>query len=147
MRRACLASLRRRCTRKPAPRQTGCRHRSTGCIQPSSGVSSYRLVCFGESGLCRHDWAVVVVADAYRYAWEAHRGGHWASVVASGIPFGLGIFSLFVSSGSVWNKGPALTPIDSFPQSLTSSMSIEPVRQPRVSTLSLRLFVPSNADF
>jgi len=32
------------------------------------------------------------------YAWEAKRGGHWASLVASGIPFGLGIFSLFLST-------------------------------------------------
>lgn len=32
-----------------------------------------------------------------RYAWEAHAGGHWAALVASGIPFGLGAFSLFVS--------------------------------------------------
>lgn len=45
-----------------------------------------------------------MVADAYRCAWEAHRGGNWASVVASGIPFGLGIFSLFVSSNPVRSK-------------------------------------------
>lgn len=32
-----------------------------------------------------------------RYAWEAHRGGHWAALVASGIPFGFGSFVLFVS--------------------------------------------------
>ncbi|KAF2122418.1 putative MFS polyamine transporter [Lophiotrema nucula] len=31
------------------------------------------------------------------YAWEAHRGGRWASLVASGIPLGFGSFSLFVS--------------------------------------------------
>ena len=31
-----------------------------------------------------------------RYAWEAHRGGKWAAVVAAGIPFGLGAFVLFV---------------------------------------------------
>lgn len=43
----------------------------------------------------------MLVADVDRCAWAAHRGGHWASVVASGIPFGLGIFSLFVSRTSV----------------------------------------------
>ncbi|UKZ52488.1 hypothetical protein TrVGV298_006265 [Trichoderma virens] len=32
------------------------------------------------------------------YAWAAHPGGHWAVVVASGIPFGLGAFVLFLSS-------------------------------------------------
>ncbi|KAL1881044.1 hypothetical protein Plec18167_003586 [Paecilomyces lecythidis] len=32
------------------------------------------------------------------YAWEAHQGGHWTAVVASGIPFGLGTFVLFLSS-------------------------------------------------
>ncbi|OJJ45978.1 hypothetical protein ASPZODRAFT_67518 [Penicilliopsis zonata CBS 506.65] len=32
------------------------------------------------------------------YAWAAHPGGHWAAVVASGIPFGLGAFVLFLSS-------------------------------------------------
>ncbi|KAK5287360.1 hypothetical protein LTR43_010194 [Exophiala xenobiotica] len=32
------------------------------------------------------------------YAWGAHRGGHWATVVASGIPFGLGAFVTFLSS-------------------------------------------------
>ncbi|CAO2647265.1 Nn.00g081870.m01.CDS01 [Neocucurbitaria sp. VM-36] len=32
------------------------------------------------------------------YAWEAHRGGSWAALVASGIPFGLGAFSLFLST-------------------------------------------------
>lgn len=32
-----------------------------------------------------------------RYAWEAHAGGRWAALVASGIPFGFGAFSLFVS--------------------------------------------------
>lgn len=31
-----------------------------------------------------------------RYAWEAHQGGHWAAVMASAIPFGLGAFVLFV---------------------------------------------------
>ncbi|OQU97895.1 hypothetical protein CLAIMM_03763 isoform 2 [Cladophialophora immunda] len=31
------------------------------------------------------------------YAWEAHRGGQWAAVMASGIPFGLGAFIVFVS--------------------------------------------------
>ncbi|KAL6791122.1 major facilitator superfamily domain-containing protein [Trichoderma sp. SZMC 28013] len=32
------------------------------------------------------------------YAWAANPGGHWAVVVASGIPFGLGAFVLFLSS-------------------------------------------------
>lgn len=32
------------------------------------------------------------------YAWEARRGGHWATLVASGIPFGFGAFSLFLST-------------------------------------------------
>lgn len=32
----------------------------------------------------------------FRYAWAAHPGGHWAAAVASGIPFGLGAFVLFV---------------------------------------------------
>ena len=32
----------------------------------------------------------------YRYAWEAHSGGNWAALVASGVPLGLGTFSLFV---------------------------------------------------
>ncbi|KIW12850.1 hypothetical protein PV08_08037 [Exophiala spinifera] len=32
------------------------------------------------------------------YSWEAHRGGHWAAVVASGIPFGFGTFVIFLSS-------------------------------------------------
>ncbi|KAK4062661.1 uncharacterized protein Triagg1_9779 [Trichoderma aggressivum f. europaeum] len=32
------------------------------------------------------------------YAWAANPGGHWAIVAASGIPFGLGAFVLFLSS-------------------------------------------------
>ncbi|OIW32633.1 MFS general substrate transporter [Coniochaeta ligniaria NRRL 30616] len=32
------------------------------------------------------------------YAWAAHPGGHWAVVAASGIPFGIGAFVLFLSS-------------------------------------------------
>ncbi|OAP61342.1 hypothetical protein AYL99_03545 [Fonsecaea erecta] len=32
------------------------------------------------------------------YAWAAHQGGNWAVVVASGIPFGLGAFIVFLSS-------------------------------------------------
>ncbi|KAH8692076.1 putative MFS polyamine transporter [Talaromyces proteolyticus] len=32
------------------------------------------------------------------YAWEAHKGGDWAALMASGIPFGLGAFVLFLSS-------------------------------------------------
>ncbi|KAF2971794.1 hypothetical protein GQX73_g1780 [Xylaria multiplex] len=31
------------------------------------------------------------------YAWEAHDGGYWPSLVAAGIPFGIGAFSLFLS--------------------------------------------------
>jgi hypothetical protein len=34
----------------------------------------------------------------YRYAWAAQPGSHWAVVVASGIPFGIGAFVLFVST-------------------------------------------------
>ncbi|CAK7203188.1 hypothetical protein SEUCBS139899_005919 [Sporothrix eucalyptigena] len=32
------------------------------------------------------------------YAWASNPGGHWASLAASGIPFGLGAFVLFLSS-------------------------------------------------
>ncbi|KIW10725.1 hypothetical protein PV08_10024 [Exophiala spinifera] len=32
------------------------------------------------------------------YAWEAHSGGHWAALVAAGIPFGFGALSLFLST-------------------------------------------------
>lgn len=32
------------------------------------------------------------------YAWAAQHDGHWAAVVASGIPFGFGAFSLFLST-------------------------------------------------
>ena len=38
-----------------------------------------------------------LVSAPCRYAWGTHPGGHWATVVASGIPFGLGAFVLFVS--------------------------------------------------
>jgi hypothetical protein len=45
----------------------------------------------------------------FRYAWSAHRGGHWAATVASGIPFGLGSFVLFVSiSASLVKTGSFL---------------------------------------
>lgn len=37
-------------------------------------------------------------AGLFWYAWEAHNGGRWAPLVASGIPFGFGAFSLFVST-------------------------------------------------
>ena len=36
----------------------------------------------------------------HRYAWGAREGGHWTVLAASGIPFGIGAFSLFVSSAS-----------------------------------------------
>ncbi|KPI39049.1 Polyamine transporter 4 [Cyphellophora attinorum] len=32
------------------------------------------------------------------YAWGGREGGHWATLAASGIPFGLGAFSLFLST-------------------------------------------------
>jgi len=32
-----------------------------------------------------------------RSAWAAREGGNWAVLAASGIPFGIGAFSLFVS--------------------------------------------------
>ena len=76
---------------------------------------------------------IMSCADFHRCTWEAHRGGHWASVVASGIPFGLGIFSLFVSPFSVLSEGLFLNTSDSSPRSLTSSMSIKLVLQPQVS--------------
>ena len=37
-------------------------------------------------------------ADKCRYAWEPHRGGNWAALVAAGLPFGLGAFTLFLST-------------------------------------------------
>jgi hypothetical protein len=36
------------------------------------------------------------IANFGRYAWEPHQGGNWAALVASGIPFGFGAFSIFV---------------------------------------------------
>ena len=39
-----------------------------------------------------------MLTSTVRYAWEAHRGSHWAALVASGIPFGIGSFSLFLST-------------------------------------------------
>ncbi|KAI5455590.1 major facilitator superfamily domain-containing protein [Mariannaea sp. PMI_226] len=42
--------------------------------------------------------SVFLPIGLFWYAWAAQRGGHWAVVVASGIPFGLGAFVLFLSS-------------------------------------------------
>jgi len=42
--------------------------------------------------------SVFIPVGLFWYAWEAHRGGHWAVLVASGIPFGFGAFSLFLST-------------------------------------------------
>ncbi|OHE94197.1 major facilitator superfamily transporter [Colletotrichum orchidophilum] len=41
--------------------------------------------------------SVALPVGLFWYAWEAHRGGHWAALVAAGIPFGLGAFCLFLS--------------------------------------------------
>jgi len=38
------------------------------------------------------------MTNVVRYAWEPHRGGNWAALVAAGIPFGLGAFTLFLST-------------------------------------------------
>ncbi|OAA65312.1 Major facilitator superfamily domain, general substrate transporter [Niveomyces insectorum RCEF 264] len=43
------------------------------------------------------------------YAWAAHPGGHWAVVVASGIPFGLGAFVLFIVDVTFGPEGPKRT--------------------------------------
>ncbi|KAF3395222.1 Polyamine transporter 4 [Talaromyces pinophilus] len=40
--------------------------------------------------------SIFVPIGLFWYAWAAHPGGHWAAAVASGIPFGLGAFVLFV---------------------------------------------------
>ncbi|QGA18471.1 hypothetical protein EYB26_006156 [Talaromyces marneffei] len=42
--------------------------------------------------------SIFVPIGLFWYAWAAHPGGHWAAAVASGIPFGLGAFVLFLSS-------------------------------------------------
>ena len=42
--------------------------------------------------------SIFIPIGLFWYAWEAHRGGHWAALVASGITFGFGSFSLFLST-------------------------------------------------
>ncbi|KAF2227724.1 major facilitator superfamily domain-containing protein [Elsinoe ampelina] len=42
--------------------------------------------------------SVLIPASLFWYAWEARQGGDWARLVAAGIPFGLGSFSLFLSA-------------------------------------------------
>ncbi|KAF4554577.1 Polyamine transporter-like protein 3 [Elsinoe fawcettii] len=42
--------------------------------------------------------SVLIPASLFWYAWEARRGGNWSALVAAGIPFGLGSFSLFLSA-------------------------------------------------
>jgi len=42
--------------------------------------------------------SIFLPAALFWYAWEPHRGGHWAALVAAGIPFGLGAFTLFLST-------------------------------------------------
>lgn len=41
--------------------------------------------------------SVFLPASLFWYAWEVKTNGNWAALVASGIPFGLGSFSIFVS--------------------------------------------------
>ncbi|KAJ0371578.1 hypothetical protein COL26b_009563 [Colletotrichum chrysophilum] len=41
--------------------------------------------------------SVLLPVGLFWYAWEAHAGGNWAALVAAGIPFGMGAFSLFLS--------------------------------------------------
>ncbi|KAL4892960.1 putative MFS polyamine transporter [Aspergillus ambiguus] len=41
--------------------------------------------------------SVLLPVGLFWNAWEAHRGGHWAALVAAGVPFGWGAFSLFVT--------------------------------------------------
>jgi len=43
--------------------------------------------------------SVFLPASLFWYAWEVKTNGSWAALVASGIPFGLGSFSIFVSQG------------------------------------------------
>ena len=40
--------------------------------------------------------SVFLPIGLFWYAWAGHEGGNWAVLAASGIPFGLGAFSLFV---------------------------------------------------
>ncbi|KAL5355405.1 major facilitator superfamily domain-containing protein [Aspergillus floccosus] len=42
--------------------------------------------------------SVLLPVGLFWNAWEAHHGGHWATLVAAGIPFGWGAFSLFLST-------------------------------------------------
>jgi MFS family permease len=41
--------------------------------------------------------SIFLPASLFWYAWVVKMNGHWAALVASGIPFGLGSFSIFVS--------------------------------------------------
>ncbi|KDN69300.1 putative major facilitator superfamily transporter [Colletotrichum sublineola] len=41
--------------------------------------------------------SVLLPVGLFWYAWAAREGGNWAALVAAGIPFGLGAFSLFLS--------------------------------------------------
>ena len=40
--------------------------------------------------------SIFLPVGLFWYAWAPREGGHWAACAASGIPFGLGAFSLFV---------------------------------------------------
>ncbi|KAF3391545.1 Polyamine transporter 4 [Penicillium rolfsii] len=42
--------------------------------------------------------SILLPVGLFWNAWEAHQGGHWAALVAAGIPFGWGAFSLFLST-------------------------------------------------
>ncbi|KAF7116143.1 hypothetical protein CNMCM5793_004163 [Aspergillus hiratsukae] len=42
--------------------------------------------------------SVLLCVGLFWYSWEAHEGGRWAALVCSGVPFGLGAFSLFLST-------------------------------------------------
>ncbi|KAL2859215.1 major facilitator superfamily domain-containing protein [Aspergillus pseudodeflectus] len=42
--------------------------------------------------------SVFLPAGLFWYAWEAHSGGHWAALVASGIFLGIGAFAILLSS-------------------------------------------------
>ncbi|GIJ84888.1 hypothetical protein Asppvi_003739 [Aspergillus pseudoviridinutans] len=41
---------------------------------------------------------ILLSIGLFWYSWEAHDGGHWAALVCSGIPVGIGAFSLFLST-------------------------------------------------
>ncbi|KAL5594040.1 hypothetical protein BROUX41_001092 [Berkeleyomyces rouxiae] len=41
--------------------------------------------------------SLLLPAGLFWYAWEAHAGGRWAALVAAGIVFGCGAFSIFLS--------------------------------------------------